>query len=123
MTRFFVAVLVTALPALAWAEGVTCGPTCTMTWNAVTTYTDGVLIPADKPVTYGVFIATTNTKPATATAVTMGPSFIYTPGATGQRYVWVTARSGGQEGAPTTAVPFVVTGGVPATPSDAINVR
>jgi hypothetical protein len=116
MRRLLAALLLAAVPTIASAEGVVCGPTCTLSWGAVTTYTDGTPIPSTSPVTYGVYISTTNVKPATPTTTVSGTSFAFT-GGTGQHYTWLTARAGGQESAPTTALPFVRSLGVPATPS------
>jgi hypothetical protein len=114
--RILIAALACLVPTLAFAEGTVCGPTCTLSWPAVTTYTDGTLIPADKPVTYGVYIATTNVKPATPVATVSGTSYQFTA-ALGQHYTWLTARAGSVEGLPTAAIPFARTLGVPATPS------
>jgi hypothetical protein len=116
MRRLLAAFLLAAVPTIASAEGVVCGPTCTLSWGAVTTYTDGTPIPSTSPVTYGVYISTTNVKPTTPTTTVSGTSFAFT-GGTGQHYTWLTARAGGQESAPTTALPFVRSLGVPATPS------
>jgi hypothetical protein len=116
MRRLLAALLLAAVPTLASAEGVVCGPTCTMSWGAVTTYTDGTTIPSTIPVTYAVYVSTTNVKPAAPVATVSGTSFQLSTG-TGQHYSWLAARANGVEGQPTTAIPFVRSAGVPATPS------
>lgn len=93
--RFFGLLLFASL-AVAQAA-----PTATLSWGAVTTYTDGTTIPASCPVTYNVYqglTATTLTK--VASGVTALTDSISTGLADGVTYYWaITAVSCAVEGA------------------------
>ena len=76
-------------------------PTATLTWTAVTQYSDGTTIPSTVTVTYNVYQGTSATSlTKVASGVTALTSSISTGLADGQTYFWaVTAVAGGLESA------------------------
>jgi hypothetical protein len=90
-------------------------PTATLSWNAVTTYTDGTTIPSSAPVTYNIYQGTSaTTLVKVATGVTALTSSISTGLSDGNTYFWaVTAVSGGVEGAQSNVASKAFAAGTP----------
>ena len=76
-------------------------PTATLTWGAVTAYTDGTAIPSTCPVTYNVYQGTSaTTLVKVASGVTTLTSSISTGLSDGVTYFWaITASACSVEGA------------------------
>lgn len=90
------------LALFATAAAAQTAPTATLSWGAVTTFTDGTTIPSTSPVTYNVYQSCTSatTLVKVATGVTALTSTISTGLSDGMTCFWaVTAVAGGVEGA------------------------
>lgn len=92
-------------------------PSATLSWTAVTTYTDGTTIPATCPVTYNVYqglSATTLTK--VATGVTALTNTINTGLSDGTTYFWaITASACSVEGGQSNVGSKSIAAGTPGT--------
>jgi hypothetical protein len=129
MRRFLLAALLALSPLAADAQtvGPIIGPTCALSWNAVTLNFDGT--PLASPIgSYRVYVTTTATPiPVPGTTV---PSAILSAGASpppttwncagvgdGQHYAWVTAMNANGESVVSTPVtPFVFQSIAPPPP-------
>ena len=90
-------------------------PTATLSWGAVTAYTDGTAIPASCPVTYNVYQGpTASTMVKVASGVTTLTSSITTGLVDGNTYFFgVTAVACAVEGAQSNAASKVFAAGTP----------
>lgn len=124
MSRFVTALIVALLfPVSAFATGVVVGPGCTLSWDAVTTNSDGT--PLIGAVSYEVYANTTGTAPVpgtTAPTMTLSAGTTWPCGglAQGQQFAWVDAlkASNGARSALTASLPFVIDKLAPALPAN-----
>lgn len=92
-------------------------PTATLSWTAITTYTDGTTIPSSCPVTYNIYQGTTaTTLTKVASGVTTLTSSISTGLTDGNTYFWaVTGVACTIEGAQSNVGSKAFAAGIPGT--------
>jgi hypothetical protein len=110
-------VLFLAAALLAATARAQSAPTATLSWNAVTTYTDGTTIPTTCPVTYNIYQgATASTLAKVSTGVTTLTDTINTGLVDGSTYFFaVTAVACSVEGAQSNAASKAFAAGTPGT--------
>ena len=110
-------VLISLSLFLSFAAVAQSAPTATLTWGAVTTYSDGTTIPSSCPVTYNIYqgaSATSLTK--VASGVTALTDSITTGLSDGTTVFWaVTAVACAVEGAQSNVAQKVFAAGTPGT--------
>lgn len=124
MIRFVTALLIALLiPVSAFATGVVVGPGCTLSWDAVTTNSDGT--PVTSAVSYEVYANTSGTAPVPGTTaptatVTTGVSWPCGGLAQGQQFAWVDSikASNGARSPLTAVLPFMIDKLSPAMPAN-----
>jgi hypothetical protein len=124
MVRFALALIVALLiPVSALATGVLVGPGCTLSWDAVTTNSDGTALTG--AVSYEIYTNTTGTAPVPGTTA---PTIVVSTGTSwacgglpqGQQFAWVDAvkASNGARSTLTASLPFVIDKLSPAMPAN-----
>lgn len=91
--RHALTLILASLAFFALAAIAQSAPTATLTWGAVTTYTDGTTIPSTSPVTYNVYQSCTSATTLTlvASGVTALTTSITTGLSDGETCYWAVA--------------------------------